>query len=470
MNQSPTNARQRSPDHQPVDTAEPTPVHQRTSRRLRGDSPEFSPLHFTPRGTQSMDAATMTSHVTPAQVVINQPHQPPVFHGDSYEDVEDWLNLFERVARLNGWDEREKLRRVYFALEDFAKTWYENHETSFTTWDEFRRQALATYASADRKEKAQAALESRNQLTNESVAMYIEDMIRLFKRADSHMTEDKKLRHLMRGVKQELFAVLVRNPPRTVAEFHTDVTAIEKTLEQRARQYNRDINYAPANVFSGRQRSDMDALRELIRSVIREELSKLQAPHTTATLSVVDVVRDELRQMIREPERAPQPIQRIPTYSEVLRQPAAHTNAAVAMASPCPQTVRSAPRPLEPTATYLPRARGVARYVDQRPRKSDIWRDHERRPLCFHCGEAGHLYRFCPYRQAGLRGFPLYAPCPRNGERPTEIEEYLSARQSPLTPRQHQPRSPSPRRYRSPSPRTSSTRSGHHSTSPHPEN
>lgn len=173
---------------------------------------------------------------------------------------------------------------------------------------------------------------------------------------------------------------------------------------------------------------------------------------------------------MREPEREPQSTRRIPTYSEVLRQPVVHSNAAVAMAAPYPPTVRSAPHPPEPTASYQPPARSVARYVEQRPRKSDIWRDHDRRPLCFHCGEAGHLYRFCPYRQAGLRGFPLYAPCPRNGERPTEIEEYLSTRQSPLAPRQHQPRSPSPMRYRSPSPRASTRLPGRRSPSPHPEN
>ncbi|XP_072144161.1 cholesterol 7-desaturase nvd-like [Dermacentor andersoni] len=40
--------------------------------------------------------------------------------------------------------------------------------------------------------------------------MYIEDMTHLFRRANPNMAEDKKLRHLMRGVKQELFAGLVR--------------------------------------------------------------------------------------------------------------------------------------------------------------------------------------------------------------------------------------------------------------------
>ncbi|KAH7947962.1 hypothetical protein HPB52_017218 [Rhipicephalus sanguineus] len=156
MNRSPTSARQRSPDDQRVDPVEVTPVHQRASRRLRGDSPEFSPLHFTPRGTQTTDAATMTS--------------------------------------------------------------------------------------------------------------------------------------------------------------------------------------------------------QLIRSVIMEELSKFQAPQTTTALSVADVVRDELRQLMREPEREPQSTRRIPTYSEVLRQPVVHNNAAVAMAAPYPPTARSAPHPPEPTASYQPPA------------------------------------------------------------------------------------------------------------------
>ncbi|KAL1485684.1 hypothetical protein MTO96_047254, partial [Rhipicephalus appendiculatus] len=108
----------------------------------------------------------------------------------------------------------------------------------------------------------------------------------------------------------------VRNRATTSWHVVPIATAIEKTLEQRARQYNRGINCAPASVFSGGLRNDIEAPRELIRSVIREELSKLQAPPTTAALSVVDVVRDELRQVMRLPEREPPPIRHIPTYSE----------------------------------------------------------------------------------------------------------------------------------------------------------
>ncbi|XP_037509562.1 activity-regulated cytoskeleton-associated protein-like [Rhipicephalus sanguineus] len=234
---SPLGARERSPDPQRLEPGELTPVHQRANRRLRGDPPEFGPLPTAP-ATQASSTAnerTMASPVT-SELIVSPPCMPEPFHDDTYEDVEDWLEHFERVANINGWDEARKLSRMYFALEDAARTWYENHEAVIPTWQEFRRHLVATYASTDRREKAENALQSRNQRTNESVGMYIEDMSRLFRRADPNMTEEKKLRHLMRGVKQDLFAGLVRNPPRTVAEFRSEATTIERALQQRSRR------------------------------------------------------------------------------------------------------------------------------------------------------------------------------------------------------------------------------------------
>ncbi|KAG0430612.1 hypothetical protein HPB47_022509 [Ixodes persulcatus] len=49
----------------------------------------------------------------------------------------------------------------------------------------------------------------------------------------------------------------------------------------------------------------------------------------------------------------------------------------------------------------------------QRHERPTVWRTADRRPLCYHCGEAGHIYRRCPYRQLGLRGFHPNDPHPR---------------------------------------------------------
>ncbi|KAH8008640.1 hypothetical protein HPB51_000351 [Rhipicephalus microplus] len=76
MNRSPASSRQRSPEDQRINPVEVTPVHQRASRRLRGDSPECSFLHFTPRGNQTMDATTMTSQSDDSDLDSSSDEEP----------------------------------------------------------------------------------------------------------------------------------------------------------------------------------------------------------------------------------------------------------------------------------------------------------------------------------------------------------------------------------------------------------
>lgn len=443
-----------------------TPVH-KSSRRLQGLQPEFGPL-VTPPREMTATTACQTSEFLGASppLVLQTQRTPRPFHGDTFEDVEDWLDQFERVATFNEWDDVRKLRHVYYSLEDSARTWYENHERSMTSWQEFRRKLLQTYGSSERKEKAEVALQSRAQKPNESVTMFVEEMSRLFRRADPAMSDETKVRHLMRGVKEQLFAGLVRSPPTTVADFVREASAMERSLQQRATQYGRQASLAVCESPFNDER----ALRELVRSVLREELQALQAcdrDYRPAVAAVNDVIRDEVRRAMTPmppPEvqsvatfdtnvgSPPAPTFQQPTYADVLSMPA----------PPAPQFLPAAPqpfqRPLNPALRYGPR---------RLERKATVWRTPDNRPLCYHCGEAGHILRHCPYRRMGLRGFSPDAPRPRYGERPLEIEEYLCTHQPPPTPRAvHQARSPSPRRYSSPSRPLSSGSTGDRSQSP----
>lgn len=61
----------------------------------------------------------MTSQVAPSQLIVSQPVIPKVFHGDPFEDAEDWLDHFERVANINQWNEAGKLRNVVVVVIDF---------------------------------------------------------------------------------------------------------------------------------------------------------------------------------------------------------------------------------------------------------------------------------------------------------------------------------------------------------------
>lgn len=400
-----------------------TPVH-RSSRRQLGLSPEFTGLPSDVPGQPTRQPHVMTA----PQVTLHQPRTPNAFHGDAFEDVDDWIAHFERVASFNQWDDVAKRRNVCFALEDGALTWYENHEASLATWNDIREQLQETFSSTDRRDQALRLLESRIQKPNESVVMFAEDLARLFRRADPAMPEPKKLRYLMHGVKEQLFAGLVRNPPRTVQEFIKEATAIERAVQERSRQYARMATSAPGNAAS--LTSDDSSLRELIRSVLREELSKLGIAPPQPAPSLSRIVREELHQALSPPDP---PAQEIPaSYAAALRQ-------------------QTSVRPTPPFHQELPPVQSwpmPERVLTRTPvRKTDMWRTADRRPLCYHCGEPGHIYRRCPYRDIGLRGFPPSAPRPRLGQRPVEIADYLAARNTTNTPS-------FTRRSRSPSPAT----------------
>ncbi|XP_077536205.1 uncharacterized protein LOC144148561 [Haemaphysalis longicornis] len=423
---------------------EVSPVHQRTSRRLLGLPAECGLLPD--RATKKIvgNTATVNTNMTdaPLQYVVQQPRTPKVFYGEPYEDVEDWLDHFERVATFNGWDNNHKRRQVYYSLEEGARTWFENHESTLSSWEEFRQRLLATFMSSDRKEKAEAALQARNQRQNESVTMYTEDMVRLCRRADPAMTDEKKVRHLMRGVKQDIFAGLMRNPPRTVAEFVSEATTIEGALQRRAKRYClTEAMVSNASCMTGLENC-LD-LRELVRKIVREELQAFRQQQSSApTVSIAEMIREEVRQAVGIPEPTEEPQLEEPKFSYAAALQQYHHRSPPTVATPAP------------TPPLNPRPRRSLPYPPEtQPRKSDLWRTPDRRPLCFHCGEEGHVYRACPYRRIGLRGFAPNAPRPRNGERPQEIEYYLADRRNVFAPRRPESRSPSPMQRRSSSPR-----------------
>ncbi|XP_037521073.1 ABC transporter G family member 23 [Rhipicephalus sanguineus] len=80
--------------------------------------------------------------------------------------------------------------------------------------------------------------------------MYTEEMTRLFRHADP-ATSEEKLRFLMRGVKKELFAGLVRNQPKRFDAFLTETTTIEKALEMRELALHSDFTIAENMYFFG---------------------------------------------------------------------------------------------------------------------------------------------------------------------------------------------------------------------------
>lgn len=170
-----------------------------------------------------------------------------------------------------------------------------------------------------------------------------------------------------------------------------------------------------------------------VRVIVQEELGKLKVsspdPAIASASSIAEMVRAELRQTLVPPGPSVEPPE--VNYAAALRR----------------QLVPVVPRqePLITDTDFTPPRRSTLR---PQIRKTDVWRTADHRPLCYHCGEPGHVYRRCPYREIGLPGFSPTARRPRIGERPAAIEDYLANRQD--TAPNHRSRSPSPGRRSSP--------------------
>ncbi|KAG0423636.1 hypothetical protein HPB47_000596 [Ixodes persulcatus] len=423
-------------------------IETRSSRRIQGLHPEHGLL---PPRTKQPTRPTMNDQQsqTPASSSIIYlpvtPRTPTTFNGEAHEDIEDWLQHYERVARHNEWTAEQRLQNQYFSLEGTSRHWFENHEASFTTWD--GRSLTTTVASEQRTFSKQGC-----RAPTKAVTSFVEDVMRLCARVYPEAAEEKKLRVLMRGVKAETFGGLVRNPPTTVDGFVAEATNIERALSARASHYHRLAGMpAPPTVASCRLDQDtagVDGLRQIVRDIVREELRKmLPAADRPSSISLAEVVREEVH-------RAFQP--EVPINTTTPEEP---TLSYAAMARRPPQANRQATAPprRDPPMPQYPR-RQEEQVQDVRPeqpspKKTDVWRTANRRPLCYHCGEADHIYRSCPYRRLGLRGFHPNDPHPRYGERPRDIEEYLRRSPSSVPSLRRESRSPSPRRSASPAPR-----------------
>lgn len=88
-----------------------------------------------------------------------------------------------------------------------------------------------------RKDRAEMLLQTHQQHPYESAAVFVEEMQRLLRHTDPSMPKAKKVRYLMRGVKDNLFAGLVRDIPTTVAQYAAEFANIDKAMDMPFRQY-----------------------------------------------------------------------------------------------------------------------------------------------------------------------------------------------------------------------------------------
>ncbi|KAH9378176.1 hypothetical protein HPB48_018877 [Haemaphysalis longicornis] len=225
--------------------------------------------------------------------------KPAQFPGDAFGDVDDWIDQYERVARRNGWTSNHCRQSFYFAWGNTAWIWYENNVASLTSLEVWKERLARAFSYHHRQQRAEDLLQRQIQGRNKSLIGFAEDVLRLSIHANPQPTEEIKLRALVRGVINDIFGGLLRNPPATVNEFFMEATKMEGALTARNDNYDRMTAAPTISSFESAHFSNHASegcIRELTRDIVLKGLLKLlPSLKSPAFISLVQTVQKEVQ-------------------------------------------------------------------------------------------------------------------------------------------------------------------------------
>lgn len=406
--------------------------------------------------------------VPPAPTIIcsgaTRQRDPVKFNGTDDQDAEDWLSSYERVSIHNNWDDVMKLSSVGFYLNLLAETWFNNNAAGIDTWSEFKTRFLGAFGRpAVRKLRAEQRLRTRAQKTGETFTSYIEDVLDLCKRIEPSMAEADKIKHVMKGIDDDAFQMLLARDPRSVADVVNLCQSFDELRRQRSltRRPSAPDDTLASLIGDPESPSLLSRIKELVREEVARQLSLL--PCTADTPSpVVPTLRSLVQEQVAEatPRTAvvdPPPMTAISapmTYAETVARwpPAPIRTYADTMGVSPRQAAPSYQRPVPPMTPFSP--------VRPPPQFNNGWRTWDNRPICFLCHYAGHVAKYCRRRTPpatavlrpptyGLSTRPPVPPDVSDGYQfgPSPADPRASGNRRSLSPRR---RSISPMRRRQP--------------------
>lgn len=347
---------------------------------------------------------------------------PPSFNGTDEKDAEDWLATFERVSTHNHWDDRLKLNNVEFSLTGLAEQWFWNNAARLKTWPEFKDDFIKSFGRpAARKLLSEQRLRERAQKRGENFTSYIEDVVALCRKIDSAMPEPERIKHILKGIDDDAFHMLLAKNPQTVAEVVTICQSYDELRKQRAltRRPLAENQFVSSLAADDGDGTLFQRIQQFVREEVARQLSIINyVPEQKSSLSpelrtvIQQQVADSLPAALpSSPVVAPVPYAAtIPQAPATSTLPYADSMHPVTMAAPIHFADSIPQRPYaEVAARYMPRSpvvfpttRPLRPPVLSGPSLTNPWRTLDNRPICFACRAPGHVARYC--RRATVTG------------------------------------------------------------------
>jgi hypothetical protein len=230
-------------DFKPIrlfDTAPSAPIPDYFNISLPSDDDSFQSAHtasnlqvslYSPilNLINSSPSTTMATDTFKAKFKMS----PPLFGGSYKEDVRDWVDKFERAARINSWMKEEEQARFFPCfLTGSANIWYENLDHAktldMTKFKELKDALIRAFDVTKIHDALEYELRNRRQQPDEEVSHYYYDVIKLCRRVNPKMSNETVTRHLMFGLSEKLVPLVIMQSNATPEEFLANAVKAER--------------------------------------------------------------------------------------------------------------------------------------------------------------------------------------------------------------------------------------------------
>lgn len=203
--------------------------------------------------------------------------KPQSFHGFASEDPKMYIDAFEEVAKTNRWTNDITALQFPNYMQGVALKWWRTYKQNLIraavppalpqapTWDNIKTEFEKAFISVGRQVSAELLLDARKQKYDESCESYFYDILELCDRIDLTMSKDRKIRHLLKGLRPYYLEKIMPLNPQTIDEVLVHMRRVAESKLLSDRNLEKDVPAFPIE----EEQPDLAEVKEAINKLIK---------------------------------------------------------------------------------------------------------------------------------------------------------------------------------------------------------